>query len=456
MPADCRLIESFNLKIDESILTGETVPVLKEAEAKIHKKVNDAEMLNIAFATTIVTSGHAKAIVTETGMNTRVGSIAKIIITDEAPQTPIQRKLEDVGKTLGIVCLIICFAIFIIGIFKNISIKEMFMTSIGLAVAAIPEGLPAIVTIMLSIGVTKMAKKNAIIRKLAAVETLGSSSIICSDKTGTLTQNIMRIIETYGDKEFVLELGTMCTDCEISNNEVLGDPTEVAIVNKALEYGIDKEKLYANMQRINEIPFDSDRKLMTTVHKIGNKYRVITKGALDILLNRCVKIYKEGDIFGITDNDIRTILSKNSNMANRALRVLGVAYSDLESLPKEINSENIENNLIFVGLVGMIDPPREGVKEAIRTCKNAGIKTVMITGDHIDTAKAIARELGILSGKSLAITGKDLDKIPQNILEKDIMKYSVFARVSPEHKVRIVKAFRSTGRVVAMTGDRSK
>ena len=456
MPADCMLIESFNLKIDESILTGETVPVLKEAEAKIHKKANDAEMLNMAFATTIVTSGHAKAIVTDTGMNTRVGSIAKIIITDEAPQTPIQRKLEDVGKTLGIVCLIICFAIFIIGIFKNISIKEMFMTSIGLAVAAIPEGLPAIVTIMLSIGVTKMAKKNAIIRKLAAVETLGSSSIICSDKTGTLTQNKMQIIETYGDKEFVLELGTMCTDCEMSNNEVLGDPTEAAIVNKALEYGIDKEKLYANMQRINEIPFDSDRKLMTTVHKIGNKYRVITKGALDILLNRCVKIYKEGDIFGITDNDKRAILSKNSNMANRALRVLGVAYSDLESLPKEINSENTENNLIFVGLVGMIDPPREGVKEAIRTCKNAGIKTVMITGDHIDTAKAIARELGILSGNSLAITGKDLDKIPQNILEKDIMKYSVFARVSPEHKVRIVKAFRSTGRVVAMTGDRSK
>lgn len=456
VPADCRLIESNNLKIDESILTGETVPVLKDADAKLSANINDADMLNMAFATTIVVGGHAKAIVTSTGMNTRVGSIAKIIITDEAPQTPIQRKLEDVGKTLGMVCLIICFAIFIIGIFKNISIKEMFMTSIGLAVAAIPEGLPAIVTIMLSIGVTKMARKNAIIRKLAAVETLGSSSIICSDKTGTLTQNKMQVVENYGDTEFILELGTMCTDCEISNNEVIGDPTEVAIVNKALEYGINKEKLYLNMQRINDIPFDSDRKLMTTIHKIGDRYRIITKGALDILLNRCTKIYKDGDILGITNYDKDTILSRNSNMANKALRVLGVAFLDVENMTKEINSKNIENNLIFVGLIGMIDPPREGVKEAIRTCKNAGIKTVMITGDHIDTAKAIARELGILNEKSLAITGKELDRIPQNILERDIMKYSVFARVSPEHKVRIVKAFRTTGKVVAMTGDRSK
>lgn len=456
VPADCRLIESFNLKIDESILTGETVPASKNADIQLTSSVSEADMLNMAFATTIVTGGHAKAVVTKTGMETRVGSIAKIIITDEAPQTPIQKKLEEVGKTLGIVCLIICFSIFIIGIFKNISIKEMFMTSIGLAVAAIPEGLPAIVTIMLSIGVTKMAKKNAIIRKLAAVETLGSSSIICSDKTGTLTQNKMQVIESYGDAAFVLELGTMCTDCEISEMKVTGDPTEVAIVNKALEYGISKQRLYSNMERINEIPFDSDRKLMTTIHKLGNKYRIITKGALDILLNRCIKIYQEGDIRGITEIDKKAILNKNANMADKALRVLGVAYTDVENLPKNIDSENIENNLIFVGLIGMIDPPREGVKEAIRTCKNAGIKTVMITGDHIATAKAIARELGILGTNSLAITGQELDKIPQNILERDIMKYSVFARVSPEHKVRIVKAFRSTGKVVAMTGDRSK
>lgn len=453
MPADCRLIESYNLKIDEAILTGETIPALKDSEAIVNSNMSEADILNMAYATTIVVNGHAKAVVTKTGMETRVGSIAKIIITDEAPQTPIQRKLEEVGKTLGIVCLIICFAIFIIGIFKNISIKEMFMTSIGLAVAAIPEGLPAIVTIMLSIGVTKMAKKNAIIRKLAAVETLGSSSIICSDKTGTLTQNKMQVVESYGDTEFVLELGTMCTDCEISNNEVLGDPTEIAIVNKALEYGISKEKMYHNMERINEIPFDSDRKLMTTIHKMGSKYRTITKGALDILLNRCTKIYDKGEIRIITQKDKETIVNKNSNMAEKALRVLGVAYNDLENIPNNINSENTENGLIFVGLIGMIDPPRKGVKNAINTCKNAGIKTVMITGDHIATAKAIAKDLGILGANSLAITGKELDKIPQNILERDIMKYSVFARVSPEHKVRIVKAFRSTGKVVAMTGD---
>ncbi len=454
--ADCRLIESFNLKIDESILTGETVPASKNADIQLTSSVSEADMLNMAFATTIVTGGHAKAVVTKIGMETRVGNIAKIIITDEAPQTPIQKKLEEVGKTLGIVCLIICFSIFIIGIFKNISIKEMFMTSIGLAVAAIPEGLPAIVTIMLSIGVTKMAKKNAIIRKLAAVETLGSSSIICSDKTGTLTQNKMQVVESYGDTAFVLELGTMCTDCEISEMKVTGDPTEVAIVNKALEYGISKQRLYSNMERINEIPFDSDRKLMTTIHKLGNKYRIITKGALDILLNRCIKIYQLGDIKGITEIDKKDILNQNANMADKALRVLGVAYADVEDLPKNIDSESIENKLTFVGLIGMIDPPREGVKEAIKTCKNAGIKTVMITGDHIATAKAIARELGILGANSLAITGQELDKIPQNILERDIMQYSVFARVSPEHKVRIVKAFRSTGKVVAMTGDRSK
>ena len=333
----------------------------------------------------------------------------------------------------------------------------MFMTSIGLAVAAIPEGLPAIVTIMLSIGVTKMAKKNAIIRKLAAVETLGSSSIICSDKTGTLTQNKMQVTEIFGDKSFVLELGTMCTDSNIdSSGEIIGDPTENAILYKAREFGINKENLYKNMERINEIPFDSERKLMTTIHKFGSKYRIITKGAVDVLLNKCEKIYKDGEIRNFTELDRKNILNTNSAFADKALRVLAVTYKDVENLPRDIDSSNVENDLVFVGLIGMIDPPREGVKEAIRTCKNAGIKTVMITGDHIGTAKAIARDLGILTPNTLAITGKELDKIPQNVLEKDIMKYSVFARVSPEHKVRIVKAFRSTGKVVAMTGDRSK
>lgn len=269
VPADCRLIESFHLKIDESSLTGETVPVLKDDKAELEADVSQGDIINMAFATTMITNGHAKAIVTKTGMETKVGAIAKAITEDEAPQTPIQRKLEEVGKSLGTVCLMICAFIFIVGIFKHISVKEMFMTSIGLAVAAIPEGLPAIVTIMLSIGVTKMAKKNAIIRKLSAVETLGSSSVICSDKTGTLTQNKMQVVETFGETEFILELGTMCTDSVVlANGEITGDPTENAIVSRALHYGINKEKLYEKMERIGEIPFDSERKLMTTIHKI--------------------------------------------------------------------------------------------------------------------------------------------------------------------------------------------
>ena len=267
VPADCRLIESFNLKIDESSLTGETVPVLKDEHAKLNEEANVGDIVNMAWGSTMITNGHAKAIVTKTGMETRVGSIAKAIIEDEAPQTPIQRKLEEVGKSLGTVCLFICATIFLIGIFKHISIKEMFMTSIGLAVAAIPEGLPAIVTIMLSIGVTKMARKNAIIRKLAAVETLGSSSVICSDKTGTLTQNKMQVTETFGETEFVLELGTMCTDCTVTTEgEFTGDPTEIAIVRAGNEYGINKKSLYQNMERIAEIPFDSDRNIMTNIH----------------------------------------------------------------------------------------------------------------------------------------------------------------------------------------------
>ena len=466
VPADCRLINSFNLQIEESALTGETVPVLKDANCIFNKEISTGDILNMAFATTIVVNGHAEAIVTETGMNTKVGKIAKMIISDEAPETPIQKKLNQVGKTLGMACLIICVIIFVIGLIKRIPIIEMFMTSVGLAVAAIPEGLPAIVTIMLSIGVTKMARKNAIIRKLPAVETLGSSSVICSDKTGTLTQNKMTVTEVYdvdrkvddGDvKKFILRLGSMCTDASITYEKnvpvVTGEATEIAIVNAGLNNGENKENLYKEMQRINEIPFDSNRKMMTTIHKLGNKYRIITKGAPDVLLDKCDRYYKNSNIYQINLDVIRKIQYNNNKMANNALRVIAVAYKDVDMLPNKIDTENIENDLIFIGLIGMIDPPREGVKEAVATCKRAGIKTVMITGDHIQTAKAIAKELGILEDGNIAITGAELDLIPQNKLEKDIMKYSVFARVSPEHKVRIVKAFRSTKAVVAMTGD---
>ena len=393
-------------------------------------------------------------------MNTKVGKIAKMIITNEAPETPIQKKLGQVGKVLGIVCLGICLLIFVIGLLKKIEPIEMFMTSVGLAVAAIPEGLPAIVTIMLSIGVTKMAKKNSIIRKLPAVETLGSSSVICSDKTGTLTQNKMQVVKITNingqstDKDYIkwlMGLATMCTDVEISRKnvkiEVTGEPTEVAIVNKALEEGQNKQELYNVMIRVNDIPFDSNRKMMTTIHKISTGYRVITKGAPDVLLKRCNKVYENSKIYNLDINKVKQIEEQNNKMADEALRVLAIAYIDLPILPNKIDSLNVEKNLIFIGLIGMIDPPREGVKEAVATCKKAGIKTVMITGDHIITAKAIAKDLGILKNNDLAITGEELDKIPQNVLQKNIMNYSVFARVTPEHKVRIVKAYQSTGAV---------
>ena len=463
VPADARLITSSNLKVEESSLTGETVPVLKEARAILKKGISIGDTINMVFSSTIIVNGHGEAIVTETGMNTKVGKIANMIISDEAPQTPIQKKLSEVGKTLGICCIFICISIFIIGIFKKISPIEMFMTSVGLAVAAIPEGLPAIVTIMLSIGVTKMAKKNSIIRKLPAVETLGSSSVICSDKTGTLTQNKMKVVELVtsgGDansKRFLLEIGSMCTDSQIENingkKSATGEATEIAIVNAALEENIDKNNLYIKMERVKDIPFDSTRKMMSTIHKNNIGFRVITKGAPDIIISKCSK-YKDVDSLKNMDEIARKKIEEaNLNMAQKALRVIAVAYKDLSNIPSKVDSKTIENDLTFVGLIGMIDPPREGVKEAVATCRKAGIKTVMITGDYIVTAKAIAKELGILRINDLAITGAELDKISEAELEKNIMRYSVFARVSPEHKVRIVKAFRKTGAVVAMTGD---
>ena len=459
VPADCRLIDSYNLQIEESSLTGETLPTSKQADVILNANTAIGDLKNMAFATTIVVNGHAEAVVVETGMNTKVGQIAGMIIENESPETPLQKKLGEVGKTLAITCMIICGLIFLIGIWKQIPVTEMFMTSVGLAVAAIPEGLPAIVTIMLSIGVTKMAKKNSIIRKLPAVETLGCSSVICSDKTGTLTQNKMTVTQIRNavglvrneDRRFILELGTMCTDT-IESQEVIGEATEVAITNAAVEINLRKRDLYDQMQRINEISFDSKRKMMTTIHKIGSKYRIITKGAPDVLIKRCCQYYQSGRIEPIFSKR-DALQEQNQMMAEDALRVIAIAYKDVEKLPREINSETIENELTFVGLIGMIDPPREGVKEAVKTCRKAGIKTVMITGDHLQTAKAIAKELGILRKGDLAINGETLEKMSQQELERDIMRYSVFARVSPEHKVRIVKAFQSTGAVVAMTGD---
>ena len=343
VPADCRLVESHNLKIEESSLTGETEPVLKDADMICKKDIPLGDMLNMAFMSSIVVNGHAKAVVTETGMNTKVGKIANMIIKDESPETPIQKKLSQVGKILGIVCLAICLIIFIIGLIKNIEPMEMFMTSVGLAVAAIPEGLPAIVTIVLSIGVTKMAKNNSIIRRLPAVETLGSSKVICSDKTGTLTQNKMTVVEIKSkNPKLATELATMCTDCNLiyqnGKIEVKGEPTEVALVQNGLENNKNKTELYHNMPRVNEIPFDSNRKMMTTIHKFGNKYRIITKGAPDVLLDKCQ----------ITIGEKQRIQRENLQMAEKALRVIAVAYKDLDRLPSKIDPIAIENNLNFI------------------------------------------------------------------------------------------------------------
>ena len=489
VPADCRIIESYNFKVEESSLTGETVASEKQANIICKKDIPLGDMKNLAFMASIAEEGTAKAIVTETGMDTQVGKIANMIIDEESPETPIQKKLGQVGKVLGVACLAICLIIFIIGLIKKIEPVEMFMTSVGLAVAAIPEGLPAIVTIMLSIGVTKMAKKNSIIRKLPAVETLGSSTVICSDKTGTLTKNQMTVVEINArNPQKAIELASLCTNCEINveesaenkgisnikgnienksilmkerktieqenknkiNSKVTGEATEKAIVEKALELGINKKEQESKMPRINEIPFDSKRKMMTTIHKIGTKYRIITKGAPDILLEKCIKL-ETGEHLGAYQKE--KILLQNKKMAEKALRVIAVSYKDIEALPSKIESKTIEKDLTFCGLIGMIDPPREGVKEAIKTCKRAGIKTVMITGDHLETAKAIAKDLQILGNNEKAITGQELEKIPQEKLEKHIKEYSVFARVTPEHKVRIVKAFQKRGEVVAMTGD---
>lgn len=464
VPADCRILESHNLKIEESSLTGETQGAEKDADVLCSKNAPLGDMKNMAFMASITVNGHGKAVVTDIGMNTKVGQIANMIIEDEAPQTPLQKKLGEVGKILGLACLAICVIIFVMGLIKHIEPVEMFMTSVGLAVAAIPEGLPAIVTIMLSIGVTKMAKKNSIIRKLPAVETLGSSSVICSDKTGTLTQNKMKVVDVRSqNRKFIIELATLCTDCDINvENDVTkvsGEPTEKAIVEEGINIGSVKNRLENFMPRVNEIPFDPNRKMMTTIHKIGNKYRVITKGAPDVLLQKCTKqidtISEMTNQYNIKIRSLENlkIQSDNRQMAQKALRVIAVAYKDLDVLPSKIDSQSIENNLTFVGLIGMIDPPRDGVKEAVQVCKNSGIKTVMITGDHLETAKAIAKDLGILEQRDLAITGQELDKMTQNQLEKNIKKYSVFARVTPEHKVRIVKAWQRNGAVVAMTGD---
>lgn len=468
IPADARLINATNLKVEESSLTGESHPVEKDAACKLSSDTLISDRKNLVMATSVVTYGRGSAIVVNTGMNTEVGHIARLILDDDSPETPLQKRLAKTSKILGTAALIICIIIFVIGIFKQKPIFEMFMTSVSLAVAAIPEGLPAIVTIMLSLGVQRMAKKNAVIRKLPAVETLGSATVICSDKTGTLTQNKMTVTNIYSIKgeersnnafkNMALTLVALCNDTilEVKEKEIVatGEPTEKALVIAAYNEGLVKSKLDLIYNRVHEIPFDSTRKLMTTIHKLDHdNYRCITKGAPDVLLSKCDTVYEDGKIIPLTERKRQMITKHNTTMANNALRVIAVAYKDIRNVTAREGSKQLENCLTFVGLFGMIDPPRKEVASAVLTCKMAGIKPVMITGDHVVTACAIAKELGIMNKGELAITGAELNTMTVKALSENINQYSVFARVSPEHKVRIVKAFQSNGEIVAMTGD---
>ena len=469
VPADLRIIEAVNLKSQEASLTGESVPVEKSANTIEQEEVDLGDRENMLFSSSLITYGRGKGIVVETGMNTEVGKIAGIINSAEETQTPLQEKLNKLGKTLGIAALVICAIIFVIGLLYGKDPIEMFMTAVSLAVAVIPEGLAAVSTIVLAIGVQRMVKRHAIVKKLPAVETLGSTTVICSDKTGTLTQNKMTVEKIfYNGKlldaeevkqnidtnlEKLVYISMLCNDTKISaNNELTGDPTETALVDMGFNLQFEKN-IYDKNPRIKEIPFDSDRKLMTTVNKINNKYVVLTKGGVDELLAKCNKYLYDGEERNDLENYKKVITKNNEDMAKDALRVLSMAYKEIDHEPTDEEMKNIEQDLIYVGMVGMIDPPRLEVKDAVDKCKKAGIKTVMITGDHKITAIAIAKSLGILQSEEEALTGAELEKMSDEDLTKNIRKYSVYARVSPEHKVRIVKAWQANGEIVAMTGD---
>ena len=460
VPADARLLHSVSLKSEESALTGESVPSEKDAEVIADEKAPLGDRTNMVFSGCSITYGTATAIVTATGMNTEMGKIANLLDDEGDTQTPLQKKLAQLGKYLGILAIGACAIIFVVGLVSGIDVLEIFMNSVSLAVSAIPEGLPAIVTIVLSIGVQRMVKKNALIRRLPAVETLGSASVICSDKTGTLTQNRMTLVKAYTDSaddvenisdansdavKRLLMYATLCCDGSVSftdgKEQHIGDPTETAIVLAAHKNGMPKDELNQKYPRLAELPFDSDRKLMSTVNKIDGKNIVIVKGAFDVMAARCVS------------GDIERARKMTDKMSADALRVLAVAYKEIDNIPENLTSEALESGLTFMGLVGMIDPPRPEAKAAVAVCRRAGIKPVMITGDHVVTASAIAKELGILEEGDRAVTGAELDAMSDEELDKNVEHISVYARVSPENKIRIVKAWQRRGQVVSMTGD---
>jgi len=491
IPADLRLIESSNLKVEEASLTGESVPVEKDSNIIFDEDVSLGDRVNMAYSSTIVSYGRGKGVVVGTGHDTEIGKIATMIQTYDNEPTPLQRKLNQLGKFLGIVVIVVCLVVFGLGLYQGRDVLSMFMTSISLAVAAIPEGLAAIVTIVLALGMNRMVERNAIVKKLLSVETLGTTTYICSDKTGTLTQNEMTVVKVYTDDKIIdvsgigyepkgkftmdgvevenvtgsvnintlLSIGTLCSDARLTETDdgykILGDPTEGALVTLAEKAGIRQDDINQKYPRIEELPFDSDRKMMTTFHEnfIPGKVVSFTKGAPDILISKSSSIYLNGEIVPFTEDLKKKVLDVNSKFSREALRVLAMAFRQYDSLPNEITTETIENNLIFVGLVGMIDPPREEAKEAIKKCKNAGIKTVMITGDYKETAFAIAKQLGMADHESQAMMGQELDNLTDEELREVVKEKRVYARVSPEHKVRIVDALKKNGEIAAMTGD---
>lgn len=461
VPADARLLKSVSLKSEESALTGESVPSEKDAQSQVKEDAPLGDRSNMVFSGCSITYGTALAVVTQTGMNTEMGKIAGLLEGEEETQTPLQKKLAQLGKYLGFMALAACAVIFIVGLINGINVLEIFMTAVSLAVSAIPEGLPAIVTIVLAIGVQRMVKKNVLIRRLPAVETLGSASVICSDKTGTLTMNRMTLTKAYIDGaaqpeeisssnsesiKKLLSFASLCCDGSVIFNQDgsqqhIGDPTETSIIAAAHKNGIEIDELNKSCPRLAELPFDSDRKLMSTINRIDGKNIVIVKGAFDVMSSRCIS------------GNLEKAKEITEQMSSDALRVLAVGYKEISQAPDSPTAQELENGLAFMGLVGMIDPPRPEARQAVAVCRRAGIKPVMITGDHIVTASAIAEELGILEQGDRAITGAELDDMTDQELDKEVVNISVYARVSPENKIRIVKAWQRNGHVVSMTGD---